>query len=77
MVLCRHSLVLVVRKIASSPAVAHVPEPIGFPPPLPRDPLIPEPLQKGDGHAEVALIFVNVLQGFETFVHRTEIWQRR
>lgn len=26
---------------------------------------------------EVALVFVDVLQGFETFVHRTEIWQRR
>ena len=26
---------------------------------------------------EVALVFVDVLQGFETFVHRTEILQRR
>lgn len=26
---------------------------------------------------EVALVFVDVLQGFETFVHRTEIWQHR
>lgn len=35
----------------------------------------PELLQKGDGHVEVALVFVDVLQGFETFVHRTEILQ--
>lgn len=26
---------------------------------------------------EVALVFVDVLQGFETFVHRTEMLQRR
>lgn len=60
-----------------SPAVARLPDLIGTIPPFFPLEEIPELLQKGDGHMKVALVFVDVLQGFETFVHTTEIWQRR
>lgn len=36
--------------------------------------LIPDLLQVTKGHMEVALVFVDVLQGFGIFVHKTEIW---
>lgn len=39
--------------------------------------MIPELLQIVDGHMEVALVFVDVLQGFGIFVHRTEILTHR
>lgn len=42
---------------------------------LQRNPLIPDLVLKVDSHKEVALVFVDVLQGFETFVHKTEIQQ--
>lgn len=50
-----------------------------YPPftPYSRTPWIPELLQIMDGHMEVALVFVDVLQGFEIFVHRTEMLQQR
>lgn len=55
-------------KILFSPAVAHLPVLIGTFPYLIAD------LQVTKDHVEVALVFVDVLQGFEIFVHTTEIW---
>lgn len=55
-------------RILFSPAVAHLPELIGTFPHLIAD------LQVTQGHVEVALVFVDVLQGFEIFVYTTEIW---
>lgn len=55
-------------RILFSPAVAHLPNLIGTFPHLIAD------LQVTKGHVEVALVFVDVLQGFEIFVHTTEIW---
>lgn len=55
-------------RILFSPAVAHLPDLIGTFPHLNAD------LQVTKGQVEVALVFVDVLQGFENFVHTTEIW---
>lgn len=68
------------QEIPLSPIVARLPDLIGtIPPFFPHRGTLwsPKLLQKGDGYMEVALVFVDVLQGFETFVHRTEILQRR
>lgn len=48
--------------------MAHLPDLIGTFPRLNVD------LQGTKGQVEVALVFVDVLQGFEIFVHTTEIW---
>lgn len=55
-------------RILFSPAVAHLPDLIGTFPHLNAD------LQVTKGQMEVALVFVDVLQGFEIFVHTTENW---
>lgn len=76
-------LTFIPRTVLLSPAVARLPDLIGTIPPtpisLPNRGTVEEPefLQRGDGHMEVAPVFVDVLQGFETFVHKTEILQRR